>query len=192
MIKSRQLLCYCPLSVVLCVLASCATTVGQRENWPAPPPPPASTPLPGTPGPATPLPTPPKPIIPQPRPEPSYPRAAEEISGQAVTSLVQQARTDRASGRLDQAASNLERALRIEPRNYFVWSALASVYLDQKQFDQADTVAQRSNSLARGNLYVELENWKTIAAARQGQGDAVGALQAQSRADELQRQLRGG
>ena len=86
----------------------------------------------------------------------------------------------------------LERAQRIEPRNYFVWSSLARVYLDKKDYDNAESVALKSNSLARGNIYVELENWKIIAAARQAQGDAIGALQAQSKADEIQRGISGG
>jgi hypothetical protein len=47
----------------------------------------------------------------------------------------------------------------------------------------------KSNSLARGNVYVELENWKVIRAARDAQGDAIGSLQAQSKLDDLQRSI---
>ena len=94
-------------------------------------------------------------------------------------------------GEPDRAAASLERALRIEPRNYFVWSMLSQIYLDQRQYEQAEAVAGKSNSLARGNFYIELENWKTIAKARDALGDAVGALQAQSKVDELQRKIDG-
>ena len=68
---------------------------------------------------------------------------------------------------------------------------LAQVYLDQQNYDQAISVAGKSNSLARGNVYVELTNWKTISAARSAQGDSIGALQAQSKVDEIQRQIGG-
>lgn len=119
------------------------------------------------------------------RPIPDYPRTAEQISGAAVTALIRQARAARLAGNPDQAAAALERALRIEPRNYFVWSALGQTYLAQKNYAQAESVAQKSTVLARGNVWVELENWKTIASARQARGDAVGALQAQTRVDEL-------
>ncbi len=120
---------------------------------------------------------------------PSFPKSAEEISGQAVVSLMRQSNEARSEGKWDLAASLLERAQRIEPRNYFVWSALAKVYLGQDQLDQAISVAGKSNSLARGNVYVELENWKTIAQARRANGDSIGALQAEARVDEIERLL---
>jgi tetratricopeptide (TPR) repeat protein len=109
-----------------------------------------------------------------------------------VVALLDEARKNQAAGQFDMAAANLQRALRIEPRNYFLWSALASVYLDQHQYDQAQTIALKSNSLAHGNLYVELKNWQTIAAARQANGDSAGALQAHGKIDEIQRQLPSG
>ncbi len=135
---------------------------------------------------------PPKPLDEEPTPPPSYPKSAAEISGQAVVTLMRQANEASAAGQYDLAASHLERAQRIEPRNYFVWSALAKIYLRQDEFDQAISVAGKSNSLARGNVYVELENWKIIAAARQARGDSIGALQAQARVDEIERKLGGG
>lgn len=175
--------------VMALALSACATAPPQPKQviWAPPPaktseaPPPAAQPLdqPGYGAPTA--------VVPEVPAAPAYPRSAEEISGGAVLSLLQQAQADRAAGRYEQAAAGLERGLRIEARNYFLWAALAQVYLAQGQFDQAQSVAQKSNSLARGNVYVELENWKTIAGALQGMGDAIGALQAQARVDELQR-----
>ncbi|WP_428312236.1 tetratricopeptide repeat protein [Hydrocarboniphaga sp.] len=193
-----------PASLLLAslMLAGCASTQGEHtSSWPdnigrtipAPtqPVPPPRQPVPITPG--TPVPGDPSlAMIPPPKTVPTYPKAAEDISSQAVVSLMKQARTARAAGQFDQASGALERAQRIEPRNYFVWSSLARVYLDKKDYDNAESVALKSNSLARGNIYVELENWKIIAAARQAQGDAIGALQAQGKADEIQRGISGG
>jgi tetratricopeptide (TPR) repeat protein len=180
--------------------AGCASTVGQRqEGYPQPSaPPPVQPPPPLPPAPRPPPRDPstsdgaPVAIAPPVKALPDYPREAEAISGQAVVSLMKQARAARAAGNHDQASAVLERALRIEPRNYFVWSALGRVYLDKKLFDDAESVALKSNSLARGNVYVELENWKVIAGAREGQGNAIGALQAQTKVDEIQRSLAGG
>lgn len=179
------------------VLAGCASTTGTRESSMPDPRPPIGVVIPAPGAPQQPGQTPvlppatPVPIEPPEPQAPSFPRSAGEISGQAVVSLMQSAAQSRAAGQHDLAASQLERAQRIEPRNYFVWSALAGVYLDQQQFDQAISVASKSNSLARGNVYVELENWKIISAARQAQGDSLGALQAQARIDEIERQLGG-
>lgn len=185
-------------------LSACVTPTAQRtSSWPdnigrtipAPTAPgPGQNPTPGasTAHTPTPLYSPPVAVAPPPKVLPAYPKSADEISSQAVLSLMKQARSARAAGQFDQASGALERAQRIEPRNYFVWSALGRVYLDKKLYDNAESVAMKSNSLARGNVYVELENWKVIAAARQAQGDAIGALQAQVKVDEIQRDLAGG
>lgn len=184
------------LSLIVLSITACETTRGTRERvWPYP-----ESPMPGQPaGHPQSIPGQPSAIPPQGpqavsppevKPLPAYPKAAQEISGGAVLSLLKQAREARDAGKPDQAQSALERALRIEPRNYFVWSALAGSYLDQKNYEQAITVAQKSNSLARGNVYVELENYRVIAAARDASGDAAGALQAQARADEIEMMLR--
>ncbi|MGQ0620815.1 MAG: tetratricopeptide repeat protein [Panacagrimonas sp.] len=196
--KSRIVL----LAFSAMVLAACASSSGRREStWPYPQPPVVTAPLPQATRPSDPLPNTPAPVEPAApipiEPEapgnlPTAPQNAGQISGQAVLSLMKQADESQANGQFDLAASQLERAQRIEPRNYFVWAALAQVYLDQQQFDQAISVATKSNSLARGNAYVEIENWKTIAAARTAQGDSIGALQAEARVDELERVLGGG
>lgn len=184
------------LLIAMMLLNACASSTGTRESaWPFPQPgqPPVATVPPGTPQPqpfpSAPDPTPIEPATPAPQ---SFPRTADAISGQAVVSLMRQSSDARAKGQFDLAAAQLERAQRIEPRNYFVWSALAKVYLDQQQYDQAISVAGKSNSLARGNLYVEVENWKTIARARQAKGDSLGAVQAEARIDEIERSLGGG
>lgn len=182
------------LLIAILLLNACASSTGKRERtWPYPQPPVGTVP-PESPPPMQPLPEPaaPIPIEPVRPPEQNQPRTAEAISGQAVVALMRRAAAARAEGQLDLAASQLERAQRIEPRNYFVWSALAKIYLDQQQFDQAISVAGKSTSLARGNLYVEVENWKTVARAMEAKGDSVGALQAQVRVDEIERVLGGG
>lgn len=172
------------------MLSGCVAPSGKRRVWPETEPTvpvrPTQTPT------ARPLER--GPIIeqapqPTPRPAPAVPRSAEEISGAAVTSLMRQARGSLSAGQPAQAASALERALRIEPRNYFVWSMLAKTYLAQNNYTQADSVAGKSNALARGNVYVELENWRTIAAARHALGDVAGAEDARARAEDLERSL---
>ena len=183
------------LGLLAVLVAGCVTPPAHREesypsrNGRQPGTPPVQPIPPVMPTPSTPV--QPTPITPEPAPLPSYPRSAEAISGQAVVGLMKQARQERDQNQNEQAAATLERAMRIEPRNYFVWSMLAQVYLDQQNYDQAIAVAGKSNSLARGNVYVELENWKTIAAARSAQGDSLGALQAQAKVEELQRTIGG-
>jgi tetratricopeptide (TPR) repeat protein len=149
----------------------------------------APQPQPGQPNPAA-RPTEP-PVAPGPSPygyrdDSGYARSAEEVSGPAVINLLSRARGDLAAGRTDQAVASLETALRIEKRNPFVWQQLAAAHLQGQQPEDAEIVAQRSNSFARGNPYIEIENWRVIEKARSALGDRAGAEQAHEKVAELQ------
>ena len=182
---------------VALMIAGCQTARGRHEgSLPPESTQPSSRPLPGTAPSGAPAPvmvpggdSPQAVPMPTPRAVTNFPKAAEEISGGAVLSLLRQARDARSSGHFDQAAGALERAQRIEPRNYFVWSSLADTYLQQKAYEQAISVAQKSNSLARGNVYVEQENWRVIRDARAATGDTDGAALAQARINAIQQLL---
>jgi tetratricopeptide (TPR) repeat protein len=161
-------------------LAACATSQGDKRIWPYPEPPVVTYPAPTAPpdqdtrvGP----------------PVTAPPQTAEDVSGEAVTALMRQARTSLDAGKPDQAAAALERAIRIEPRNAFVWSLLGKTYLAQGNYPQAENVCSKANALARGNAYVQLDNWRTIRAARVAQGDTVGAAEAAQRIDALEQSL---
>ena len=119
----------------------------------------------------------------------SYPRNAEGASGPAVLKLLRQSRAELASGRPEQAVATLELALNIEPRNAFVWQELAAAHLARNLPDEAEHVAIRSNSFARGNPWVELANWRTIAQARAQRGDTTGAQEAGEHYEALQARL---
>lgn len=184
-------------------LAACASRHGTREKpiWPHPEAPVVTPPAQPQPQPqpqpeVVPDPSPgvpeaiPPPSAGRPKPPlPNYPRSAEQVSGSAVASLIRQAQQQRTARQPAQAAATLQRALRIEQRNYFAWALLAQTQLDQGLHDLAESSAMKSNSLARGNVYVELENWKTISAARAAQKDSEGAMQAQARVEQLQQLL---
>lgn len=181
------------------IVAGCQMAHGVRETHrPAPPSrEPATTPLPGT----APIPGQPSVIAPPSAPQATlpampdtsalaaFPKTAESVSGSAVMALLRKASGARSAGQPGQATAALERALRIEPRNYFVWSALATTYLQTKDYEQAESVAKKSNSLARGNVYVEQENWRVIHEVRIALGDADGAALAQTHMDAIQQLL---
>jgi len=92
-------------------------------------------------------------------------------SGNApVQALLKQAEAQRAAGDLVSAAATLERGMRIEPRNPFLWNRLARIRLQQGQFGQADSLAAKSNTLA-GNLPALMgDNQRIIAEARRKAG----------------------
>jgi tetratricopeptide (TPR) repeat protein len=91
------------------------------------------------------------------------------------------------AGELDKAANSLESALRIEPRNAGIWYDLAQVRLHQRQYQQAESMATKSNSLAGGDRSLQGRNWQLIAVARRAQGNLAGADEAAAQATILKR-----
>lgn len=125
---------------------------------------------------------------PVPAPPPVIRREApvQQPSSPAVLALLDRADQQFAARDLDAAASSLERALRIEPRNPRLWHRLAAVRLDQGQLDQAIQMAAKSNSLAGYDRGLQARNWRLIASARYAKGDPDGGRAAEARAEALQ------
>jgi tetratricopeptide (TPR) repeat protein len=105
----------------------------------------------------------------------------------AVLALVDQAHAEAADHRLQSAIGTLERALRIEPRNPFLLRELARQHLAQGDYDQAESLAARSNSWAGANRPLRAANWRLIRDARLARADAAGAQEAEDRAHQLER-----
>lgn len=175
----------------------------DRSVYRQPAPPAAPTPPPAPPVQITPLeppapltsqpieqPEPPavaQPVEPEPPPAaPEPPPAPEPQGNQAVVALLDNAANHVVNNELDQAAAALERALRIEPRNATIWHDLGQVRLHQRNYDQAEAMFEKSNSLA-GERALQARNWRMISAARRASGDAAGADAAEARAVTLER-----
>lgn len=91
-------------------------------------------------------------------------------TNRATNSLVAQADRMRAAGNLESAAASLERALRIEPRNGWLWHRLAQIRLDQGRNDLAANLARKSNSLAGGDQELIRKNNELIRRASMDRG----------------------
>jgi predicted negative regulator of RcsB-dependent stress response len=102
----------------------------------------------------------------------------------AVMALLNKAQSQAAAGRMDEARANLERALRIEPRNPLLWQALAQIQLAQGQYRQAENLAAKSNVLAGADRYLRAKNWRIIGEARSRRGDLQGARVAFEKAEQ--------
>ena len=101
----------------------------------------------------------------------------------AVIALLNKAGDQSAAGQMDQASENLERALRIEPRNPLLWHELARIRLAQGQYRQAENMAAKSNMLTGANHGLKAKNWRIIGEARSRLGDPQGAQEAFERAE---------
>lgn len=110
------------------------------------------------------------------------PKKASDVSSPAVMSLLGSADTLANSGHMEAAASTLERALGLEPRNPFIYQRLAAVRLAEGQNGQAIQMAKKSNSVSSNNPFVEARNWQLIAEARRQAGNTRGAQKASAQA----------
>ncbi len=167
-------------------LASCALTprtapvpVEDRASPPAPPP---------EPEPAAPIPYPDSGPLPEPLPLPAPPAAPERSGGTsparppAVVALLGRVDSAAATGNPAQAAAELERALRISPRDGDLWLRLARVRMQQKQWQQAEAVALKCISLPESDAATKKAAWNLISSAREARGDSTGATAARRRA----------
>jgi tetratricopeptide (TPR) repeat protein len=134
-----------------------------------------------------PAPAAPRPAVPPPRPADLPPAEITREGNQAVVALLDSADKYVKGGQLDKAGAALERALRIEPRNAGIWHDLAQIRLHQGQYQQAESLASKSNNLASGNRALQSRNWKLISVARKAGGNTAGAEEAEAQASLLSR-----
>lgn len=113
------------------------------------------------------------------------------LSGnRAVIALLDRAVLDNKAGKREVAGASLERALRIEPRNPWLWLELAQVRLAEGQYAQAITLAHKANSFGGRQPRLQSESWQLIGQARVAQGDSAGAEQAFKLATEFRLQAK--
>lgn len=87
-------------------------------------------------------------------------------AGRAVASLLAKAEQREQQAQWEGAAALLERALRIEPRNARLWHRLAKVRLQQGRYGMAESLAQKSNALAKDDEELKRRNAELIDTAR--------------------------
>lgn len=73
---------------------------------------------------------------------------------QTLATMLGRAQTDRIAGRLQQAESTLETALRIAPNDPRLWLELAEVQFAAGEFESASAIAERAISLSSGNVQI--------------------------------------
>jgi tetratricopeptide (TPR) repeat protein len=146
----------------------------------------------------------PKVIVPKITPEPTAPPASDlgikekpegsartppASPGPAVVALLDRAKSLANSGEGEQAAAMLERALRIEPHNPWLWHRLAVLRLQQGEWRQALQFATKSNTLSNDYPRLLMGNWKVISMALEHLGDGDGARKAQARSEDYRQQI---
>ena len=104
------------------------------------------------------------------------------LQNPAVKELLADAGTAESSGDYGQAATLLERALRIQPRDPEILQNLAEVQLQMKDYEQALNFATRSYDIGPRVGEICSRNWRTISVSREHLGDHSGAVKAEQKA----------
>jgi tetratricopeptide (TPR) repeat protein len=104
------------------------------------------------------------------------------LQNPAVKELLANADAAESAGDYSQAATLLERALRIQPRDPEILQSLAEVQLQVKDYEQALGFATRSYDLGPRVGEICSRNWHTISVCRKYLGDEEGSIEAASRA----------
>jgi hypothetical protein len=110
---------------------------------------------------------------PQPVPQIEPIRQVPKKTDTIAADFSRQAEKQIGQGRPDLAIATLERGMRAAPKSAMLWSQLAEIKLEQKQYQQARSLAAKSNSLAgsdttiiRKNHWIIEEALKRAAAAQ--------------------------
>jgi tetratricopeptide (TPR) repeat protein len=103
----------------------------------------------------------------------------------ASRALVNQADAQRQSKNFMQAASTLERALRIEPTNPLLWLAYGELRMDEGNFAQAESMGRKALASAYGDPRTQANAWRLIADSLKARDKNSEAQQAYSRANFL-------
>lgn len=90
--------------------------------------------------------------------------------GRAVVMLLARAEVQEQQAHWERAAALLERALRIEPRNAQLWHRLAKIRLQQGRYGMAESLAQKSATLAKDDEALKRRNAELIDVARREAG----------------------
>jgi len=104
------------------------------------------------------------------------------LQNPAVKELLADAGSAEAGGDYGQAATLLERALRIQPRDPEILQNLAEVQLQMGDYEQALNFAERSYDIGPRVGEICSRNWRTISVSREHLGDPGGSDQAERRA----------
>ena len=99
---------------------------------------------------------------------PSYGQTT--ISTTGIEVLLDNAAIAVEQGNYERAASELERALGIAPKNAEIWHLLGQVRLHQGRYKQAEAMAEKSRTLTSNNSALQQRNAYLIQVARELQG----------------------
>ncbi len=80
--------------------------------------------------------------------------------------MIATAKKQLGQNRPEAAFQTLERALAVDGRDPVIWHLMAGIRMVQKDYDQAESLARKSNTLAAGDFSLKAKNRQIIIDAR--------------------------
>jgi len=118
-------------------------------------------------------------------PELEQQASIESDSSPMLVALLDSAESKMQSGESAGAAALIERALRLKPKSAILWHRLATIRLQQKNWQQVINLAKKSNSLASNQSDLRIANWQLMASAYASAGNSEAANYALNKARTL-------
>ena len=126
-----------------------------------------------------------KPVLPPPVLVQPNRKLADGRDMPAVQGLLSTASEHLRAGKLEEAATSLERAQRLAPQSATVYQRLSEVRLQQGRTIEAEQLARKGLSYAQGNAQ-QAALWHLVAQAAERQGKQDAANQAKNKAMQLE------
>lgn len=83
-----------------------------------------------------------------------------------LENMIAKAKKQLGQNQPEAAFQTLERALAVDGRDPVVWHLMAGIRMVQKEYDQAESLARKSNTLAAGDFSLKEKNRQIIMDAR--------------------------
>jgi cytochrome c-type biogenesis protein CcmH/NrfG len=109
----------------------------------------------------------------------------EKVPSAPAADLLSEAERDLQAGNYNRAELQLERAMRMEPRNGRVWHFMARIRYEQGDYGQTVQFCLKSNTLAGDNLTLKRQNWMLLEKAYTSLGETAKAEEARKKAATL-------
>jgi len=109
----------------------------------------------------------------------------EKVPSAPAADLLSEAELDIQAGNYNRAELQLERAMRMEPRNGQVWHLMARIRYEQGDYGQTVQFCLKSNTLAGDNLTLKRQNWMLLDKAYTSLGETKKAEEAKHKAATL-------
>ncbi len=103
-----------------------------------------------------------------------------------VLALISKAEQQMSEGDIENALASLKRGARLKPKDPWLWHSLAVLRLQNQEWQEAISFAEKSIALSGSNSLLLAGNWQIVTMAKRALGDVPGAKEAERKMENYQ------